>query len=48
MVTYVKASFEPGRYAVIRVNSSGPSYSVIAVCGTEQDAIDIAAALNGA
>lgn len=46
MDTYVKAHYEPGRYAVIKVTSA-PDYFVVAVCGVEADAIAIAAALNG-
>lgn len=45
MITYVVASFGD-RYAVVKVNSSGPSYAVIAVCTSESDATAIVGALS--
>lgn len=45
MITYAVAGYGD-RFAVIKVNSSGPSYAIIAVCTSESDATAIAAALN--
>lgn len=47
MITYVVAVFATAdQWAVVKVNSSGPSYTVVAVCTSESDATAIAAALN--
>lgn len=45
MITYVVAGYGD-RYAVVKVNSSGPSYTVIAICTSESAASEIAAALS--
>ena len=45
MITYAVAAFGD-QFAVIKIDSSGPSYSIIAVCTSESAAGAIAAALN--
>lgn len=45
MITYVVASYGD-RFAVVKINSSGPSYAVIAVCTSETDAGAIVSALS--
>lgn len=45
MITYAYAGYGD-LTAVIRINSSGPSYVIIAVCTSEADAIAIVTALN--
>lgn len=45
MITYAVANYGD-RFAVLKVDSSGPSYHVIAVCTSESDANAIVAALS--